>query len=227
MTLKTDGALTRIADAVSAREGVLPGLNDNAPEKPKRPLWANVRPETCPAEYRETDVSDPRLDRGLVDFVMGIEPKISDWRGLGLMGDSGIGKTRMAFVYARALYEQGMIVRYVTHADFAVLVTKAFTAQDGRLAAGDKLERLRRVPLLVLDDIGSGANTPRATEQLQSLLESRTSNGRPTVWTSECDSQGLEEFFGTGLGEKGAAIVRRLVQPEFTRVYTAEGEGDE
>lgn len=132
------------------------------------------------------------------------------------MGDSGTGKTRMAFHYMRALYKAGFHCGYVTHADFAVSVIKANTSCETRGLHAEKLKRWRFIRVLLLDDIGGGANSERATQELQSLLETRTKGSRPTIWTSECTDEGLVLYFG----ERGVAITRRLC--EFGDLYMEE-----
>lgn len=74
------------------------------------------------------------------------------------------------------------------------------------------MRKWKTTTLLYFDDIDKG---PHQSERLESeffdLLETRTSNLRPTLWTSQLSLSQLEKRFSAGTGP---AIARRLA--EFT-----------
>ena len=67
--------------------------------------------------------------------------------------------------------------------------------------------------MLLLDDLGKGRPTATAVEELEALIEYRTSTRRPILWSANSGSEWLVERLG---GDAGKAIARRL--QEFSHI---------
>jgi len=72
------------------------------------------------------------------------------------------------------------------------------------------LKRWRTCDVLFIDDLGKCRITERVQTELFNLVDSRTSNGLPILWTSNFDSKGLIRRFASP--DDAAPIVRRLVE---------------
>jgi DNA replication protein DnaC len=168
----------------------------------------------CPPLYRSTDLAHA----GLLDaFVTAAR----DWkpgdRGLGFMGNSGGGKTRLLFTCLRRAFDAGYTVHATNHHHFSRLVIEALSGLDeAREKAQAELRRLERVEVLLLDDLGKAPSTERCDAELECLIEARGSHLRPILWSANGHGQWLIDRFGP---DRGAPIVRRLA--EFSTVVKA------
>ena len=113
---------------------------------------------------------------------------------LTFLGDVGTGKTMLAVGILRAAYEQHRV-----HGKFLVVGDLLWRLrQTMRDDSEESLEQVmryvQRLPLLVLDDIGTHAETPWVQEQLFRAVNQRYSAGllRPTVFT--CNPAGWDSL---------------------------------
>lgn len=158
----------------------------------------------CPPLYRDTDLSHPGLSRAAIDCV-------SKWdmqNGIGLLGESGKGKTRLLFLALRKVFDAGKYVRVISHNKFSKLVMDAFMG-DSRSENSKQLDALRRTHFLMIDDLGKAPSTERADAEMEELVEYRVSNSLPILWSANAGGGWLENRFGP---DRGPALVRRLAQ---------------
>lgn len=148
-----------------------------------------------------------------------------DARSLLLTGTTGTGKTHQAWAALRTVAEAGP-------ARYELIAT---TAADmyGRLRPGGsaaspehELSRLARVPLLLLDDLGSAKASEWVEEITYRLINERYNACRPTVFTSNYPGQAPRNNQGNVLGPGldvilGERIVSRLM--EMTDVVAMAG----
>lgn len=168
----------------------------------------------CPPLYRQTDLGHPGLNR---KFVEAAEAWIGPDRGLGFMGSSGGGKTRLLYRCLRRAFDQGLRVEAITHNRFSKLVIGAFYHQgDWTQDCHERLFKLAEVDVLLLDDLGKAPSTERCDAELEELIEIRGTHLRPILWSANGHGQWLTDRFGP---DRGAPIVRRLA--EFSTVVKA------
>jgi DNA replication protein DnaC len=165
------------------------------------------------------------------------DPAISQWahqvatdpgkaNSLLLTGTTGTGKTHQAWAALRMIAAAGP-------ARYEVIAT---TAADmyGRLRPGGssagsehELGRLARIPLLLLDDLGSAKASEWVEETTYRLINERYNACKPTVFTSNHPTQAPRDpetgaILGPGLDLiLGDRIVSRLA--EMTVVVTMTG----
>lgn len=169
--------------------------------------------EKCPPLYRTTNLDDPRLSPVAVAAIGSWEDQ-GDGVGLAIRGVSGRGKTRLAFVLAKRLYMAGNSVEAITATRLAHLCVESYDDSDRiKNSAREKLRAIRACRYLVLDDLGKQKFTDRAETELYDLIETRTSNLLPTIWTANVSS---DEFAQMMSEDRGAPIIRRL--SEFSTV---------
>ncbi|MFD4394697.1 ATP-binding protein [Kitasatospora sp. NPDC058478] len=150
----------------------------------------------------------------------------ADARSLLLTGTTGTGKTHQAWAALRMIAEAGP-------ARYELIAT---TAADmyGRLRPGGsangtehELGRLTRVPLLLLDDLGSAKASEWVEEITYRLINERYNACRPTIFTSNYSTQAPRDREGNVLGPGldivlGDRIVSRLT--EMTDVVVMAGQ---
>jgi len=122
------------------------------------------------------------------------EPK--GW--LVLSGPSGCGKTHLAAAIANQRIKNGYPVYFISTADLLDHLRSAYN--PGSPVAYDELfERVRNVPLLILDDLGIQTSTPWAKEKLDQLLNYRATTELPTVIITITSIEQLEDRLRTRL----------------------------
>lgn len=163
----------------------------------------------CPVEYRRTDWSRPDLSATCRHLAKEWWPNWSaEVSGLGIYGTSGLGKTRAMWDILRRLHFAGISVLAVDATAFAKAASDLFsdTAADKR-DARDLLRRCKEVRVLLIDDIGKEPATPRSASALHEVLEIRTRDHLPLLWTSERTGEQLAAYLGNNYAD---GIVRRI-----------------
>ena len=127
-----------------------------------------------------------------------------------LSGASGCGKTHIAAAIVNRLLDRGEPALFVVVPDLLDHLRAAY--QPGADLAYDELfERVRNAPVLVLDDLGTQAQTPWAQEKLFQLINHRFNARLPLVVTTNLLPEQLDERLRT-----------RLTDASVARVYVLE-----
>lgn len=173
-------------------------------------VWESV----CPLIYRNTDLNDQRLNKPAVSAVLRWEPR--ERKGLGLIGTTGIGKTRSLFMALRKAFDLDLSVAAISHTKLSRIAMDAYSGEkDERKDAREVLRELHQVEVVLLDDLGKPPSTDRADSELEELIEDRTSQGRAILWSANASGEWLIKRFGI---DRGEPLVRRLA--EFSDVTT-------
>ena len=109
-----------------------------------------------------------------------------------LHGEYGTGKTHLAAAIAlyRKLYLKEEVM-FLTVPDLLDYLRVAYDPAT-KATLDERLQTVRNVPLLVLDDLGTENATPWAKEKLFQILDYRYLSRRPTVITSSRKPQELD-----------------------------------
>lgn len=157
--------------------------------------------EKVPKEYRNTDPAK------LLPRAAELLPRVGNWdfrtgKGLTLIGPTGHGKTRLAVRAMRAAFDAGARVQILRAAEMRMELWASFSA------ASALVKRASAPDVLLFDDIGQGATTEQIDEVTLAILEARTSEGRPTLTTTQfTDARLIQRFQRV---ETGEAVVRRI-----------------
>ena len=167
-----------------------------------------------PALYRATDSNHPHVNRRILAEVLKYDPRSSNGKGIGLYGPTGAGKTRMMFLLVRELHFSGVKILFTS----AIAIARASSQEfddDPRTRAEARilLRNAAGVEVLFIDDIGKERLTEAAELKLYWLIEHRTANARPILWTSNFVGAHLRKMMSDN---RGPAITRRLA--EFSSV---------
>ena len=187
----------------------------------RRIHWEKI----CPEGYRATDPNHPGLDQDLLKFSRDWA-RTRGWEsptkpGLGLIGPTRLGKTRVAYLLLKHLADSGKsvwAVRAKVHARQAVTAAGGNSADKrSQSEARHALHQALNADITLIDDLGKISASPRAIEAFEDLIEHRTSLGLPLIWTANGSSKWLTSLFGP---DSGPPIVARLA--EFCRVFRAD-----
>lgn len=116
---------------------------------------------------------------------------------LFLTGDPGLGKTFLSACIARKVAENGFSVVYDTAVNlFARFEEQKFSrnVQDGQ-EARDETRRYLNCDLLILDDLGSELTTPFVQSALYTLVNTRLTQNRATVISSNLSMDGVRSRY--------------------------------
>lgn len=183
----------------------IPPPSPSLPKSIRNAAMKNVACEKCCEKVAEEDSADPREMRAEQDILRLIPPiyrktviedlpevsreavqTVLNWKyspnGLLLVGESRRGKTRAAFLLLERLIREGYEVESFSAGgiDFGGEVSRRFADS---VEAAVWMKRLKNVDLVFIDDCGKWAMTDRVQAQLFSLVEARTANEKPMIFT--------------------------------------------
>lgn len=123
--------------------------------------------------------------------------------GLILMGTVGTGKTHLAAAITHYLAERGIGVKFGNIVDLFEDLRNSYNTDD------DILLDLKRVPLLVIDDLGKERKTEWTQEQIYAIVNYRYEHNLPLVITTNCTVKELN----TRLGDATMSRIREMCEP--------------
>jgi DNA replication protein DnaC len=162
------------------------------------------------ARGRSAGAREQELYRQCVDDAGAFAESPDGW--LLLSGASGCGKTHIAAAIVNRLLERGEPALFVVVPDLLDHLRSAY--QPGaEIGYDDLFERVRNAPVLVLDDLGTQAQTPWAQEKLFQLINHRFNTRLPTVVTTNLLPEQIDDRLRT-----------RLTDASIARVYVLEAK---
>jgi DNA replication protein DnaC len=141
--------------------------------------------------------------RFVKDFLEDNEPD-----GLLFSGSVGCGKTYLACCIANALLEHGVEVLFLVVPDLLDEIKATYDPNGGTNTEHDLLEAARKVPVLILDDLGAHNYTDWVRNKIYSIINYRLNNQLPTVITTNLTLNDLNEF----LGERTTSRIIQMCQ---------------
>ena len=163
-------------------------------------------------DFSEADADRSAAFTAVIAFVSAYIANPKQYhRGLYIHGSYGIGKTHLMGATANELAQEGIPVTLVHFPSFAVEMRSAIGSKEN---PQDKINTIKQVPILVLDDIGAESITAWIRDDILGvILEYRMQNELPTFFTSNFSMNQLETEHFT-VTKDGAEPVKaeRLMQ---------------
>ena len=133
---------------------------------------------------------------------------------LVLTGASGSGKTHLAAALANERIAHGHPALFMVVPDLLDHLRASFDPGEDDLGFDQLFEQVRNAPLLILDDVDTGAGKAWAREKLLQIVNHRFNVGLPTVFTTTARPKELDERLAT-----------RLCDEALSRVLVLDGPG--
>jgi primosomal protein DnaI len=149
--------------------------------------------------------AEDRAATFLMNYEAGLKPK-----GLYLYGKFGVGKSYLLGAIANELAKKQIPTMIV----YVPELLREMKSAIGDSTLNEKIEALKKEPILMLDDIGAEAvSSWTRDEVLGPILQFRMLEKLPTFFTSNFDFQGLEHHLTySQRGEEEKMKARRIME---------------
>ncbi|MHB1570582.1 MAG: ATP-binding protein [Solirubrobacteraceae bacterium] len=141
-----------------------------------------------PRRYRDVSFDrppvteiEPRIVAEVRRFVARIDDHLDDGHGLWFLGPTGTGKTTLAMLVSKAAYDAGRSVAIYSLPRLLNEIRDMHRAERSHI---ELLDRLTRVDLLHIDDVGAERTTDWVLEELYSIVNARYEDRRSIVITT-------------------------------------------
>lgn len=138
------------------------------------------------------------------------EPK--GW--LVFRGGYGCGKTHLASAIANQRLAAGSPVLFINTPDLLDHLRAAYNP-SAPVTFDERFESVRSAPLLILDDLGTQANTSWAQEKLYQIFNYRYNAALPTVVTTNQDLATIEGRIRSRLVDHRLVRILTITAPDF------------
>jgi len=115
-------------------------------------------------------------------------------KGLMIAGPVGTGKTHLAIGVLKAIIKKGIPGIYVTVPELLDDIRQSYRENNGK--SGKLLELIKTTPVLLLDDLGTEKISDWVQETLFVIINARYDNMLPTIVTTNCSPDELEQRIG-------------------------------
>ncbi len=133
---------------------------------------------------------------------------------LVLQGVNGCGKTHLAAAIANERLKAGEPVLFVVVPDFLDHLRSTFSPKS-EVSYDQLFEEVRNTPLLILDDFGEQSTTPWAQEKLYQVINYRYNERKPTVITTCCSLDEIEDRISSRLADPRISNVFNITAPDY------------
>jgi DNA replication protein DnaC len=147
-------------------------------------------------------------------FNLAVEFARSPEGWLIFQGVNGCGKTHLAAAIANYRLAQGKPVFFVVVPDLLDHLRSTFSP-DSKISYDEFSERIKEVPLLILDDFGEQSATPWAQEKLYQLINYRYNARLPMVVTTCLSLDEIETRISSRMVDPMISLVFNITAPDY------------
>ena len=140
---------------------------------------------------------------------------------LVFLGVSGCGKTHLATAIANHRLAQGQAVYFASVPELLDHLRSAY-GPEATTSYDETFERVKRTPLLILDNLGAHSTSPWAEEKLFQVVNYRYNNRLPTVFTSRKELDKMEEPITSRMADPGLSTWFIVTAPPYATGRPAE-----
>lgn len=133
---------------------------------------------------------------------------------LVFMGVNGCGKTHLAAAIANHLLQADKEVLFIVVPDLLDHLRSTFIP-DSRVTYDELFEKVKKSPMLILDDFGEQAATPWAQEKLYQLINYRYNARLATVITTCFSLEDIETRISSRMVDPSLSLVFNIMAPDY------------
>lgn len=149
---------------------------------------------------------------GIYNTALSFAKSPDGW--LVLAGVNGCGKTHLAAAIANYRYSQKKPVLFIVVPEFLDHLRATFSPES-TVSYDQFFERVKRTPLLILDDFGEQSTTPWAQEKLYQVINYRYNARLPTVITTSKSLDEIEDRVSSRLTDAKFSMVWNIMVPDY------------
>ncbi len=131
-----------------------------------------------------------------------------------IQGLNGCGKTHLAAAIANQLRESGKQVLFIVVSDLLDHLRSSFSPES-RVSYDALFEKIKKIPILILDDFGEHSATPWAQEKLYQLINYRYNARLATVITTCLSLDEMDGSVGSRLADVGICMNLNITAPDY------------
>ena len=178
----------------------------------------NIEYFQIPKEITKANLKDIYLDdKNRMDIIKYFKEFIDSYnkgekpKGLYLHGSFGSGKTFLIAALFNELAKKQIRSGIIYFPEFLRGLKESFSNDGSEYK--DRFNHIKRVDLLLLDDVGAENLTPWARDEiLGSLLQYRMDENLPTFFTSNLNLEQLEEHLASTSNKIDKVKARRIIE---------------
>lgn len=145
--------------------------------------------------YRDPKGMQDKVQRCKDFVVKTIKQEVQN--NLFFTGAVGRGKTHLSLAIANEVLKQGGTVIYKRIDDLLDIIREyKFNREVDEPKKGFQLEHLKKVDLLIIDDLGAENITAFAQNQIRILIEDRNNFNKPWIINSNLNVNELQDYYG-------------------------------
>ena len=129
-------------------------------------------------------------------------------------GVNGCGKTHLAAAIANYRLAQGEPVFFVVVPDLLDHLRSSFSP-DSKMSYDEFFEKIKKNPVLILDDFGEQSATPWAQEKLYQLINYRYNARLPMVVTTCLSLDEIETRISSRMVDPKISVVFNIIAPDY------------
>ena len=133
---------------------------------------------------------------------------------LVFMGVNGCGKTHLAAAIANNLRKEGKSVLFIVVTDLLDYLRSTFNPES-RVTYDELFEKIKKTPVLILDDFGEQSATSWAQEKLYQLINYRYNARLATVLTTCLSLDEIESRISSRMVDPSLSLVLRINAPDY------------
>lgn len=169
----------------------------------------NMPKELKQAKMKDVYVKDPKRINIIKWVTNFIENYPKEKKGLYLHGNFGCGKTYIIAAMFNELAKKNVKSAIIFWPDFLQELKASFNSYDFK----EKLEQIKKVELLLIDDIGAENMTPWARDDiLCPILQYRMQEEKPTFFTSNMNITELEKHLSLTKNDVDLLKAKRILE---------------
>lgn len=133
---------------------------------------------------------------------------------LFFQGGQGCGKTHLAAAIANYQLQLKKSVLFIIVPDFLDHLRSTFSPES-KVSYDELFERVKKAPLLILDDLSHTAVTPWAQEKLYQVVNYRYNSRLPTVITTSSSLEEIDSRISSRIADLRLSTVFNIIAPDY------------